>query len=275
MDTVSIIIPTFNAKMSVVALLDSLLEQKDITRIIVCDDASTDGTAAHLRDRYGSRIVLLAGKNNLGPGGNRNRALKVIKTESYLLFIDADCELIYRNGIVSLVRHCFTRPTYGVVGFGIRSAAGAPMPWNFGSLMHPLRDASDFAIETLWRSGSLTGKQFATLAPVRAASLRLVPVPKAREVGWVSEACFAIRAPLFARLRGFDKAMRYHEAHDFHARLSALGYGTVFTPTDVVRHRELDSRLRRRQQDERQGRLHYYQKHWGMSEKVFDLLFGM
>lgn len=61
--------------------------------------------------------------------------------------------------------------------------------------------------------------------------------------------------------------------HDFNARVQAHGFKTIFCPLRVAKHMAFDSRLERRADDERLGRLYYYQKHWGMSEEVFKKLF--
>jgi hypothetical protein len=61
--------------------------------------------------------------------------------------------------------------------------------------------------------------------------------------------------------------------HNFNARVQENGYKTLFNPILIAKHLAHDSRMQRRGEDVRAGRLYYYQKHWGMSEEVFAHLF--
>jgi N-acetylglucosaminyl-diphospho-decaprenol L-rhamnosyltransferase len=189
-----------------------------------------------------------------------------------LFFVDADCELVYEGDLPTFITKNFaSSPKIGVVGFGML-ANGQPTQWNYGELMHPVHEAADQKLEEMLHAGEITEAQFIAWAPARAASFRMLP-EKTKEVGWVAEGCFAIRADVFKRLGGFDPNMRYHEAHDLNARVQELGYKTMYNPAVVVNHLMHDSRLHRRAADFRAGQLYYYQKHWGMSETVFNHLF--
>jgi len=149
------------------------------------------------------------------------------------------------------------------------------MKWNYGSLMHPVHDGADQKLEQMMNQKLIAKEQFMMGAPSRAASYRMVSEKRPKEVGWVAEGCFAIKASLFKELRGFDAAMRFHEAHDLCARLRHLGYKTVFNPMELVQHLEHDSRMSRRSEDEIAAKFHYLKKHWGMSKKVFGHLFDL
>lgn len=271
----TVVIPTYNSEILVAERVEEL-QRCGLDRIIVCDDGSTDNTVALLEQRYGTAVKVLSGTKNVGPGGNRNRSISEIvdgNPDSLTLFIDADCKLIYEGHLTQLICDAFAEPKVGIVGFGITNKANEPMAWNYGELMHPIHEAADTVLEAMLKSNQITEEQFIVGAPQRAASFRLLPEPGIKQVGWVSEACFAVRASLFKRLGGFATSMRYHETHDFSARVHDTGYQILFQPTDVVQHLAYDSRAERRTEDERAGRLYYYQKHWGMSEKVFKRLF--
>lgn len=142
-----------------------------------------------------------------------------------------------------------------------------------GDLMHPVHEAADQKLDEMLKQGVITPEQFIQGAPARASSYRMLPETESKEVGWVAEGCFAVRASLYRKLGGFAVNMRHHETHDFNARVQEAGFKTIFCPLNVARHLEHDSRAKRRSEDERQGRLYFYQKHWGMSEEVFKRLF--
>ena len=89
---VSIIIPTFNRKHFVGDAIESCLAQTyENCEIIVIDDGSTDGTGAHLRERYGARIRHISQRNQ-GPAVARNRGIEAAKGE-FIHFLDADDQL--------------------------------------------------------------------------------------------------------------------------------------------------------------------------------------
>jgi len=85
---VSVIIPAYNAAATLVATLDSVLNQtfKDF-EIICVDDGSTDATLPIIKE-YGDSVRLLEQANN-GPAAARNNGARNSSGE-YLAFLDAD-----------------------------------------------------------------------------------------------------------------------------------------------------------------------------------------
>lgn len=92
MTKVSVIIACFNAAEYIGECLDSLLNQtmEDI-EIIVCDDASTDGSLNILEEyaRKDSRIVLICNDCNIYAAATRNKCLE-ISSGKYIAIQDAD-----------------------------------------------------------------------------------------------------------------------------------------------------------------------------------------
>ena len=93
---VSITIPVYNLRDLVVRALDSIPRRHDL-EIIVCDDASTDGTWEVL-ERYVAEhpdlnIKLLRNDTNRGVGYTRNRLLDAC-TGLYVTGLDADDQYI-------------------------------------------------------------------------------------------------------------------------------------------------------------------------------------
>ncbi len=268
------VVPTYNSSELVLKRVKEL-QKNSFGKIVVCDDASSDNTAEQLRNEFDSQALVIRGTKNLGPGGNRNRIIPRLSGDGIIFFLDADCQFIYKKDIVELIRKIFSDKSVGVVGFSINDAKNKPMRWNYGELMHPVREAPDQVLEHMLEHGEITKGQFIKGAPARAASYRMLPEKELQQVGWVAEGCFAIRASLFRKIKGFDTAMRYHETHDLNVRIQKQGYKTVFCSTTVAKHLEHDSRLSRRKSDIRSARLHYYKKHWsGMTENVFKHMFN-
>lgn len=93
---VSITIPVYNLRELVVRALDSIPRRHDL-EVIVCDDASTDGTGEVL-ERYVAEhpdlnIKLLRNDTNRGVGFTRNRLFDAC-TGFYVTGLDADDEYI-------------------------------------------------------------------------------------------------------------------------------------------------------------------------------------
>jgi glycosyltransferase involved in cell wall biosynthesis len=90
-----VLIPARNAEKTLGACLDSLLAQTvPPSRVIVIDDASTDGTAVIVERRaarFGERLTLIRSKRRLNVAGARNAGLNVAEGDA-VFFLDADCE---------------------------------------------------------------------------------------------------------------------------------------------------------------------------------------
>jgi GT2 family glycosyltransferase len=270
------VVPAYNSEHLIPRRISELLKSS-FKRVVICDDHSSDATPELLETLTEERVVAILGDHNLGPGGNRNRVLKVLEQEDsdFLFFIDADCQVRHGGDLGDLIDESFEDTDVGVVGFGILNSDGDPMKWNYGSLMHPVLEAADHRLEELMERKLIAKEQFMIGAPARAASYRLLSEKRPKEVGWVAEGCFATRTELFKELGGFDTAMRFHEAHDLSARVQQTGKKTVFNPIALAQHLEYDSRFDRRSEDEMAAKFHYFHKHWGMSEEVFRHLFDV
>jgi glycosyltransferase involved in cell wall biosynthesis len=89
MPRVSVIIPAFNAEEHLGDALRSVQSQTyDDWEVVVCDDCSTDATAALARS-FGDRVSLVRTETNSGPAAARNLAVRHSSGE-LLAFLDAD-----------------------------------------------------------------------------------------------------------------------------------------------------------------------------------------
>ena len=88
---VSAIIPTYNRRELVTRAIDSVLSQTwGVDEIVVVDDGSTDGTEAHLRERYGDRIRYVW-QANAGVSAARNHGMSIAQGR-YFALLDSDEE---------------------------------------------------------------------------------------------------------------------------------------------------------------------------------------
>jgi glycosyltransferase involved in cell wall biosynthesis len=94
--SLSVIIPVFNEERTIGRVLDLLLQQKDVSQVVIMNDGSTDRTAA-LIQRYlkvkkiSKRRVQFYTQSNQGKGAAVRKALNFV-TKKYVLIQDADLE---------------------------------------------------------------------------------------------------------------------------------------------------------------------------------------
>lgn len=109
MNTVSVIVPMYNAEKYVDRCMQCLLGQTlENMELIVINDASKDSTRTLLdkyRQQYSERIKVIHLEENRGPGGARNIAMENVSGE-YVGFMDCDdiidltmYEKLYRKAI--------------------------------------------------------------------------------------------------------------------------------------------------------------------------------
>jgi len=272
-EKVTLVIPNFNGSQNIDSLIPRVIEE-NFDAVFVVDDCSTD-SSLELLNAYSGEVSVLAGDKNLGAGGNRNRILNVV-TEGIIMFLDIDTELI-TEGVVTKAREIFKDEEVALVGGLLLDRSGVPMSWNFGPEMHPFEDAQALVYENMANDFSNNQEVldyiYQHAMPYSDSWSVFNKDPIEREVDWVAEGNFCIRASVFTELSGFDQNMRYHEAHDIGKRVRALGYKVKFSPEIVAKHLEIEVRGQSREIDFKKAQQYFYKKHWGMSENVFDGLF--
>tara|TARA_B100000795_G_C22728514_1_gene410429 strand:+ start:162 stop:866 length:705 start_codon:yes stop_codon:yes gene_type:complete len=91
MTELSIIIPVFNEKNTILSIIDKINKLNINKQIIVVDDFSTDGTKEILKNNNNKMGLLLFHNKNLGKGAAIQSAQKYIKGH-YTIIQDADLE---------------------------------------------------------------------------------------------------------------------------------------------------------------------------------------
>lgn len=126
---VSVIIPTYNRKESILPTLDSLARQtypSDQFEIIVVDDGCTDGTSETVAAEYPA--VHLIGQTNQGAAAARNTGATLARGD-YLVFIDDDI-VLHEQYLEEIVGACAREHTFLAMG-QVQPAVDAPVdPWS-------------------------------------------------------------------------------------------------------------------------------------------------
>ena len=87
---ISVVMPAFNAERTIVCAIQSvLLQSYKNLELIVCDDASSDGTLELLRSIDDCRLIVVRNGVNMGPGLSRDIAIDHARGK-WIAFVDSD-----------------------------------------------------------------------------------------------------------------------------------------------------------------------------------------
>ncbi len=228
-------IANYNMAKELEHLLPQVVKQ-GYDEIFVLDDASTDNSrevVARFKD-----VKLVAGEINKGAGANRNRIIGALKHDALIHFLDADVDLETEN-TADLVQRVAPDGPFGFVGGLIKTKAGVPMAWNYGSgpwLSSIL--SSHVQWLTFDRRGKLSRGARRLFKDMLADWPSPDTQPKRREVYWCAEANLVVQRDTFARLGGFDEIYRETEILEFALRCREHGLKSYFDPLLRVRHTE-------------------------------------
>jgi glycosyltransferase involved in cell wall biosynthesis len=202
--TVSVIVPAYNAEVTINACVRSLLELRypqEKLELMVVENGSRDGTARAL-EGYGQRIVLLHERKR-GAAAARNAGLARARGE-VVAFTDADCT-VHREWLRHLVVP-LQDPGVGIAGGSILAGPSANEIERFGEEIHDHRRAIE------------------DLRP-----------PYAITMSWAS------RSEVLRELGGFDERFRRCQDVDLSYRAVQAGHRLAFVPDAVIYHRNEDS----------------------------------
>ncbi|MDO4924990.1 MAG: glycosyltransferase [Turicibacter sp.] len=107
MDMVDVIITTYNRKSFLIDAVESVLSQSYTNiRIIIMDDASTDGTQMLVSEKYSSNsnIVYHRNDSNCGPSKNRLYAYETYSKGEYVIFMDDDDYFIDNEYLANVMK---------------------------------------------------------------------------------------------------------------------------------------------------------------------------
>ena len=213
--------------------------------VLVVDNASTDGTAAAVRTRFGERIELIAPAQRRGKAENDSALMSRARGRWYLL-LNEDSELT--PGAADALRAALERePRAAAAGARLVSPAGVAQPsaWRFPGVRTAL-SAAVFAHRCL--TVESRGDQ-------------------TRAVDWVQSAGMLVRGSAFEQVGPLDPAFFvYSDEVDWQRRARDAGWSVLFVPAAVIMHREqlsADTGSPRRIVEFSRNRDLYMRKHQG------------
>jgi hypothetical protein len=252
MPRLSIVIVTYNSRNEIDACLASLTQARPVVdhEIVVVDNASPDGTATAVRERWPSVRVLDAG-GNVGFARANNAGIRATSGELILLL---NPDTVAPPGAVdTLVARLDARPDAAVAGPRLVDGHGRA-ELSFGRMISPLAELRQKVLVVGHDRG---------VAAISAWVERATRV--ARDVDWVSGACLLVRrADADAAGLLDERYFMYAEDVDFCAAIRARGRKILFTPDAEVVHlrgRSAVSRAAATDAAYRRSQLAFYEKH--------------
>ena len=212
---VSVIIPVWNGREYLLACLDALLAQEyQDLEVIAVDNASTDGSADLVAERY-PQVRLIRNRVNLGFAGGCNVGLRAAQGD-VLVLLNQDTRVLpgWLRALVDALR----QPKVGVVGCKILYPDGKTIQHAGGRIEWPLGMAYHYG------KGERDDGQW----------------DEPRQVEYVTGAAMAFRRDVLERVGLLDEEFwpGYFEDTDFCFRVRETGYEVRYVPDSVLIHTE-------------------------------------
>jgi len=261
-DSLAIIIVTFNSIAEIDACLHSLVGHTDPfpTTITVVDNASQDGTAAHVRARWPSVHVLESG-GNFGFAKANNMGIRATQSD-YVLLMNPDT-VAPPGAIQTLVRGLAAHPDAAIAGARLLNDRGFPeLSW--GLRITPWNELKTMIFSRLYHH------------KIRRYVRKMDRLSRqAREVEWVSGACMVIRRPDLEAVGLIDERyFMYNEDVDLCIEMKKRGRRTLYVAAAEVLHYRGRSAPKNPELERKRQMSHiaYYEKHlplWAPMLRVY------
>ena len=252
--SLAIIIVTFNSRDEIDACLDSLIGHTAPfpTTITIVDNASTDGTAAHVR-RYYPAVQVIDSGGNLGFAKANNIGIRATSSD-YVLLLNPDT-VAPPGAIQTLVRGLASHQEAAIAGARLLNPRGFPeLSW--GRAITPWNETAQMLVSRLY------------LRKLRFVVRRIDRLSRqARAVDWVSGACMVIRRPDLEAVGLMDERyFMYNEDVDLCVAMKKRGRLTLYIAAAEVVHARGRSAPKNPELEQRRQHSHvaYYEKHLPM-----------
>jgi GT2 family glycosyltransferase len=221
---VTAVVPTYNSARTIGGCLAALLAQDhEDLRVVVVDNASSDGTPDQVRKNYPNVGVVELGRNSgYGAAVNVGAALG---PDSHILVLNADAYL-RRDALSAMLRALDTKPPVGVVGPRLLDPDGSlqPSAHSFPTLPRLLGEA--LMLDRLPGPGRRLDYH-----------RRDYDHAQAETVDWVTGAVLLIRRDAWQATGGFDATYQlYVEEVDLQSRIRDAGYIVRLEPAAEAVH---------------------------------------
>jgi GT2 family glycosyltransferase len=252
---VAIVIVSYNVRDDLTRCLESLHANPPATthEIVVVDNASSDGSAAAVRNRWPD-VLVVEFKRNFGFAAANTEGIRATRQAGAPLLLLLNPDTVVPAGALDrLVDRLLAQPGVAAAGPRLIDASGkAELSW--GEMVGPFAELRQKLMTRLARSGSRAGTSVAARRTSRE-----------RFVDWVSGACMLVwRADAEAVGLLDERYFMYLEDVDFCAALRARGRRILFTPAAEIVHLRGRARATAAAATEeayRRAQVTFYEKH--------------
>jgi GT2 family glycosyltransferase len=220
MATFTTIIISWNTRELLRTCLRTLFEQPFDGQVIVIDNASSDGSAAMVKEHF-SDVELVENSENIGFAKACNQGAEMA-TSDYLLLLNSDCEIHQADFFARIDDVFHSDPEIGVVGpkvlypNGTLQSAGQA----FVSLKKLVKH------QLLFQASPLFARKCSESSAIEPF-----------DVDYVSGSCLFIRRDIVRQIGLFTEALvMYTEDMELCYRVHKSGYRVVITPAVSVVH---------------------------------------
>jgi GT2 family glycosyltransferase len=219
---VGVVIVSYETRDRTLACVESALADTSAAkRVVVVDNASTDGTADALRERFGEDVDIVAGARNVGFGSACNTGSARVSDVRHVLFLNADTRV--RPGALGALVAALDDGA-GAAGPAIVGDDGEAQPSVRG---HPTR------LALLHQHTALRFLRVGVAAYGRYKRPECEP----DAVPVVMGAALAVHGDVLRSLGGFDERyFLYFEEADLCRRVADSGRAVRFVDAAVVEH---------------------------------------
>lgn len=134
MREIGVVICNYNKRDFVLNCIQSMLNQSMEADIYVVDNASTDGSAEAVRQKYEQQVTLIENKENLGGSGGFNTGLRRVLKEQYKYIMLMDNDVV---ADVDAVRYLYEflekHPDVGMAGSKVCYMDDPDKIWGYGA----------------------------------------------------------------------------------------------------------------------------------------------
>jgi N-acetylglucosaminyl-diphospho-decaprenol L-rhamnosyltransferase len=249
--SLAIIIVTYNSADEIGPCLDSLVGHTDPfpTTVTVVDNASADGTADLVRQRWPG-VQVIASPINVGFSRGNNLGIRAT-TSDYVLLMNPDT-VAPPGAIQTLVRGLAAHPDAAIAGARLLSDRGFPeVSW--GDAIGPWSEFKRKVLNSLYHRR------------IRRIVRKIDKLSRqAREVAWVTGACMVIRRPDLEAVGLLDERyFMYTEDVDLCVAMTKRGRTVLYVAGAEVLHYRGRSAARNPDTERmyRRSQVAYYEKH--------------
>ena len=222
--------------------------------IIVVDNASQDGSAEMVRERF-PRAIVLENPSNLGFSKGNNQAL-AWSAAPYLLLLNPDAE-IQGDGLPLMTRYMETHPEVGVLGPQLLNPDG--------TVQSSRRQFPTLA--TAFLESTVLQQWWPDNKALRAYYMRDTSDDETQDIDWGVGACLTVRRKITEQIGLLDETFfMYSEEMDWCYRIKQAGWGIVYLPAAEVTHYGGQSSkqvIAAQHIHFQRSKIRFFRKHWG------------